>query len=73
MMADAPLGSPRADRNHFVGSCWKFPKQAELSASTNSEQLASVPVLEMALNLDRFVSQVDAIAASASSDPQAPA
>jgi len=35
--------------------------------------LASVPVLEMALNVDRFVSQVEAIAATAGTNPDAQA
>jgi hypothetical protein len=64
MMTDASMGSPRVDRN-FVDNCWKLPNAAALSASTNYEQLTSVPVLEMALNLDKFKSQVDSIAASA--------
>lgn len=35
--------------------------------------MASVPVLEMALNVDRFVSQVEAIAATAGTNPDAQA
>jgi hypothetical protein len=71
-MADAPMGSPRADRN-FVHSCWKLPNAAENSVGTNNEELASVPVLEMALNLDKFVARVDDMAAAAASQPQAQA
>ena len=56
-MTDAPMSSPRVDRN-FVDSCWKLPNAAAYTASTNNEELASVPVLEMALNLNKFISQV---------------
>jgi hypothetical protein len=69
-MADAPMGSPRADRN-FVHSFWKLPNAAENTVGTINEELASVPVLEMALNLDKFVAQIDDLAAAAASQPQA--
>lgn len=68
-MADAPMGSPRADRN-FVHSCWKLPNAAESSVGTNNEALASIPVLEMALNLNKFIAQIDEYAAVAASQPQ---
>lgn len=62
------MGSPRADTNYY-NRCWKLPGAAEYPASTN-EQLASVPVLEMALNLDSFVSRVEDLAALSSPEAQ---
>lgn len=64
------MGSPKADHNLYNRY---FSGAAECPASTTPEQLASVPVLEMALNLDSFVSKVDALAAEATSSPEAQA
>lgn len=62
------MGSPRADKNLY-NRC--FLGAAESPDSATQEQLASVPVLEMALNLDSFVTKVDALATQAASEPPA--